>query len=556
MAHVITRPCCNDASCVSVCPVNCIHPTPSEPDFAVAEMLYIDPQTCIDCGACIDECPVEAIVPDDALEAGDEAYLEINAAYYRDHPVDSGIMEPSKPPKLPDEDFEVAIVGAGPSGFYVAEQLVRHPRVHVHMFDRLPTPYGLIRAGVAPDHAATKNVERTFAAVAAKRNFTYHLDVEVGTHITHAELTERFHAVVYTTGASGDRTLGVPGEDLEGVVAATDFVAWYNGHPDHVDDHYDLSGSRAVVIGNGNVALDVARILTRDPAILATTDIADHALEALRSSKIEEVVILGRRGIAQAAYTNSEFLALTNLDDVDVIIDAAELSLDPATKRAVEAGSIDSTIETKIRLAHQVAERPARGAHRRITFTFLSSPRRLLGDQRLEAIDVGRNEYSDSGAGAVVASSEEAVELDASLVIRAVGYRSHGIDTVPFSTTTSTIPNVAGRVHDSQDQTLAGVYVAGWIKRGATGGIGQNRQCATETAHAILDDLVAGVLPAPTRNTSDLDDLLTAAGTQPIGLDGWKRIDAHERAAGKPTRRPRQKVVDRKILRAIACTTE
>ena len=288
MAHVITQPCCNDASCIDVCPVNCIHPTPDEPDFISAEMLYIDPDTCIDCGACVDECPVEAIFPDDSIDEGQERYLQINADYYTDHDVSCGLVASRKEESLPPgKELHVAIVGAGPAAFYAAEELLKHSAIRVDMFDRLPTPYGLVRAGVAPDHPSTKGVEKTFASTAAKATFEYFLHVEMGKHLNHDELTDHYGAVVYAHGASSDKQLGVDGEDLPGSIAATAFVAWYNGHPDYADRDFDLSAERAVVVGNGNVALDVARILLDDPDHLAKTDIADHALEKLRTSNIK-----------------------------------------------------------------------------------------------------------------------------------------------------------------------------------------------------------------------------------------------------------------------------
>ncbi|AZG48226.1 putative ferredoxin/ferredoxin--NADP reductase [Gordonia insulae] len=473
MAHVITRPCCNDASCVSVCPVNCIHPTPDEPEFFTAEMLFIDPETCIDCGACIDECPVEAILPDDQLEERDEPYLQINADYYKDHDVEGGLVPPKKAPQLPEGELHVAIIGAGPAAFYAAEELVRKPQVKVDMFDRLPTPYGLVRAGVAPDHAPTKGVEKTFAATAAKRNFQYFLNVEVGKHITHAELVDRYQAVVYAVGAATDKRLGIEGEDLPGSIPATEFVAWYNGHPDYADLDFDLTGERAVVVGNGNVALDVARILVSDPDDLATTDIADHALARLRESNITEVVLLARRGIAQAAYTNSEFLALGDVAGVDVVIDPDELALDPATESALEDDTLDSTIATKIRLAREFAARPATDGNRRIVFRFLVSPVELAGDGQVERLTCVRNAYAAGTERIAVTPTDDRFELETGLVLRAIGYRGVPVIDLPFDDVKSVVPNTDGRVQATADgDVMPGLYVTGWIKRGATGGSG------------------------------------------------------------------------------------
>ncbi|MGV9669107.1 FAD-dependent oxidoreductase [Gordonia sp. NPDC003504] len=554
MAHVITRPCCNDASCVSVCPVNCIHPTPDEPEFFTAEMLFIDPETCIDCGACIDECPVEAIIPDDQLSERDEPYLQINADYYNDHDVEGGLVPPKKSPQLPDKPLHVAIVGAGPAAFYAAEGLVRKQQVSVDMFDRLPTPYGLVRAGVAPDHAATKGVEAGFATVAAKKNFSYFLNVEVGKHITQDELAERYHAVIYAVGAPTDKRLGVEGEDLPNSLPATEFVAWYNGHPDYVNLSVDLSAERAVVVGNGNVALDVARILVSDPDELAGTDIADHALAALRDSKITEVVLLARRGVAQAAYTNSEFLALGDVDGVDVVIDPDELVLDPATESAYDDGTLDSTITTKIRLAREFAERPATPGNRRIVFRFLASPVAITGGNGVETLTCVRNTYADAtGPSAAVTPTGETFDIDAGLVLRAIGYRGVPVTDLPFDEGHGVVPNAAGRVQAAADgDVISGLYVAGWIKRGATGGIGRNRLCGQETAESVIADFVAGTLPEPTISREGVADLVADRGAHRIDLAGWKRIDQAERTAGKTGGRRRVKLVDITALEAAA----
>ncbi|MGV9826424.1 FAD-dependent oxidoreductase [Gordonia sp. NPDC003429] len=545
MPHVITRPCCNDASCVAVCPVNCIHPTPDEPEFLTAESLYIDPDTCIDCGACIDECPVEAILPDDQLTERDEPYLQINADYYTDHDVDGGIVPPTKAPKLPEGDLHIAIVGAGPAAFYAAEELVRRPQISVDMFDRLPTPYGLVRAGVAPDHAATKGVEKTFAITAAKRNFSYFLNVEVGTHITHDELLARYHAVIYAVGAPTDKRLGIEGEDLPGSLPATEFVAWYNGHPDYADLDVDLSGERAVVVGNGNVALDVARILVTDPDVLARTDIADHALARLRDSNISEVVLLARRGIAQAAYTNSEFLALGDVDGVDIVIDPAELALDPVSEAAESDGTLDSTIATKVRLAREFAERPTTPGNKRIVFRFLASPVEISGESgKVEKLTCVRNTYAQTGENMAVTPTAERFDLDAGLVLRAIGYRGMPIADVPFDAAHSVVPNSEGRVQTAADgDIIPGLYVTGWIKRGATGGIGRNRMCGQETAQSLIADFIAGTLPQPTASRDDVPELVADRGARRVDLAGWKSIDAAERDAGKQAGRRRVKLV-------------
>lgn len=549
MAFVITRPCCNDASCVSVCPVNCIHPTPEEPEFRTAEMLYIDPETCIDCGACVDACPVSAIFPDDELADEDEPYLRLNADYYLDHDVEAGEPQLVRAPKLPDGDVHVAVVGAGPAAFYAAEELVRHGSVRVDMFDRLPTPYGLVRAGVAPDHAATKAVDRTFSSTARKKNFQYFLGVTVGTDITHDELTERYHAVLYASGASTDKRLGIGGEDLSGSVAATDFVAWYNGHPDHAGDVYDFSSERAVIVGNGNVALDVARILLTDPDDLAKTDIAEHALDALRSSSIREVVVLGRRSIADGAYTNSEFLSMGLVDGVDMVIDDADLELSPTVAAQVDDGSVDSTIGSKIRLAREYAENGENDDDRRFVFRYLTAPTEILGDGHVTGVRVVRNGFDDSGR---VVPTDTTEDIDTGLVIRSIGYRGVAVDGLPFDDAAGVVPNVQGRVVGEDGEHVSGHYVAGWLKRGASGGIGTNRFCGQETAASIVADIIARGLPTPSGSRDDVAELLVSRGVTPIDADGWAAIDKAERNAGRAGGSPRRKIVTIDVLRETA----
>lgn len=552
MAHVITRPCCNDASCVTVCPVNCIHPTPGSPGFARAEMLHIDPAACIDCGACVDECPVDAIVPDDLLPPGSD-FPEMNADYFRGREI-VGSWTPPRPASdsgpLP---FRVAVIGAGPAAFYTSGELLRHRGVTVDMFDRLPTPYGLVRAGVAPDHAATKGVERTFAATASRDAFRYFLNVEVGVDVTLDELRARYHAVIVATGAAADRALAISGEDLPGSLAATDFVAWYNGHPDHADDEIDLSGESVVIVGNGNVALDAARILVTDPDELARTDIADHALRALRRSTVRHVNILGRRGPAHAAYTNSEFQAFASLSGVDVVVDQADLVLDPQTHRDEQAGTLDPTTSTKLRLARRYAARTPTGAARTVAFRYLSSPAAILGDDHgVSGMRVTRMAYSTDGTGRVVPTGLETT-VPASTVIRSIGYRADPFSGLPFDSGAAVIPNDGGRVTED-GSPIVGVYVAGWIKRGARGGIGANRQCGLQTAEAIIADWTQGRLSPPPIGEDDVDALIAERRGTRIDAAGWAAIDDHERAAGRRDGRRRRKLVSVDEMVQVAIT--
>ncbi|GEE03890.1 ferredoxin [Gordonia spumicola] len=526
MSHVITQPCCNDGGCVAACPVNCIHPTPDEPGFATAEMLYVDPDTCIDCGACVPECPVDAIVPDDALTVTETVFLDINAAYYRDHDVRDGLV-PFRPyrPAGVSAPIRVAVVGSGPAGLYTAKELLTESNVHVDVLDRLPTPLGLIRSGVAPDHGATKRVGETLEEVAASPRFRYLLGVEVGPHVTAAALADAYSAVVYAHGASAPKSLGIEGEALAGSISSTEFVAWYNGHPDYAHRRFDLSGERVVVVGNGNVALDVARILLSDPDVLARTDIADHALEALRERSVREVVLLGRRGPADAAFTIGELAGLADLSGVDVVVD------DPAPD-SDRLGSLDDVTAAKVELLHDFAARTARPENRRLVFRFHTRITEMLGDDR------GRVRTLRVTVGGAPD------ELDTSLVVRSIGYAGEPLDGLPFDDAGGTVPNREGRVVDpATGEVIPGKYVAGWIKRGSRGGIGANRRCGEETARAVLDDAAVGVL-APRATDPDIATDAVRRGATVVDGAAWKRIDAAERAAGRRAGRPRVKLTD------------
>src|SRR6201998_4366064 len=331
MPHVITQSCCSDGSCVYACPVNCIHPSPDEPGFATAEMLYIDPVACVDCGACVSACPVGAITPASQLEPEQQPFIALNASYYPDRPADQKLPPTSKlAPVIPApqvrghhrDPLTVAIVGSGPAAMYAADELLTQHGVRVNVFEKLPTPYGLVRAGVAPDHQSTKKVTQLFDRVARHRHFRFYLNVEIGKHLSHADLLGHHIAVLYAVGAPDDRRLDIEGMGLPGTGTATELVAWINGHPDFTDLPVDLSHERVVIIGNGNVALDVARVLTADVDDLARTDIADHALEALRGAAVRAVVIAARRGPAHSAFTLPELIGLTGTSDV--VLDPCE----------------------------------------------------------------------------------------------------------------------------------------------------------------------------------------------------------------------------------------
>lgn len=532
MPYVITQSCCADASCVLACPVNCIHPAPGEPGFGTTEMLYVDPDTCVGCGACVTACPVEAIKPLYLLAPYEQDFARINAEYYRDNPhADRDpVHKVSRQRRLRDSHRRIraAVVGAGPAGLFTADELLTHPEVvGVDVFDRLPTPYGLARSGVAPDHGRTKQVEALFAAIEQDPRLTYRLGVEIGRDVTDDELSQHYDVVIYTVGAATDRTLAIPGESLPGSTSATRVVAWYNGHP-HADAAVDLDHERVIVIGNGNVALDVARVLTADPDSLASTDVADGALEALRTSRVREVVLLGRRGPAQSAFTLPELVGLAHLDDVDVQVQAPPESL---------TGS-----DPRTQLLAELADRPPRGAARRIVLRFLAAPLRCTGEEQVTGVDVARTRLVPDGAGGLRAEPTGEVEhLEAGLVLRSIGYRGVAVPGLPFDEERGVVPNDAGRVHP-------GRYVAGWIKRGPRGFIGTNRTCAQETVTSIIDDLDADLVPAPPQDPAGITTLLDGRGVVTVDKAGWRRIDALERRRGEARGAVRSKLVDADAL--------
>ncbi|HEY8583565.1 MAG TPA: FAD-dependent oxidoreductase [Capillimicrobium sp.] len=449
----------------------------------------------------------------------------------------------------PENPLRVAIVGSGPAGFYAAGQLLaaKELAVEVDMFDRLATPWGLVRAGVAPDHPKIKSVTRVYEKTAKKDGFRFHGNVEIGKDVMHDELAGAFHAVLYAIGAPTDRKLGIPGEDLPGSHAATEFVAWYNGHPDYADHEFDLTPRTAVVIGNGNVALDVARMLALTPGELETTDTADHALEALEASQVEEIVVLGRRGPAQAAYTNPELRELGELADCDIIVDPADVVLDPVSQAHIESDAADVTEKRNVEIVTDYAQRAATGKRKRIVLRFLASPVEIVGTDRVEGVRIVRNELVDAGGGRLAANPTGEQELiECGLVLRSIGYRGTPIPGVPFDDGRATIHNVGGRVtREGTEEPVPGVYTAGWIKRGPSGVIGTNKKDAQETVDALLADLAAGALPQPAGDGAALLETLTERGVDVVDYAGWEAIDLHERTTGEPLGRPRVKLVRR-----------
>jgi ferredoxin--NADP+ reductase len=450
----------------------------------------------------------------------------------------------------------VAIVGAGPAGAFAAASLLRaHGAIEIDLLERLPTPWGLLRGGVAPDHQEIKRLEDTFDKQTLARGCRFLGNVEVGVDVSHADLMRHYTAVIYATGAQTDKSLGIPGEDLPGSRPATEFVAWYNGHPDYRGLRFDLSAKRAVVIGNGNVAADVTRILTLSDRELAGTDVADHALAALRESRIEEVVVLGRRGPAQAAFTSAELRELGRLEGVDARVEPGEAELDPVSRAwLTEEGTF--TARKNVELLREFAARPARtDARRRIVLRFLRSPVEIVGSGRVEAIAVRRNEivHADDGTLRARALDEEPETIECGLVLRSVGYRAVPLPDVPFDERAFVLPNERGRVLTSDGSPLPGVYAVGWIKRGPTGILGTNKRDAEQTVSCLAEDLRAGALPAPANpEREQFDALLAQRKPDLVTVEGWRAIDAHELEHGRREQRPRVKLASREELLAAA----
>jgi ferredoxin--NADP+ reductase len=443
--------------------------------------------------------------------------------------------------------LRVAIVGAGPAGYYAADHLLRQDRVvvEVDMIDRLPTPYGLVRAGVAPDHQKIKSVTAAFDKVAAHPRFRFYGGVDLGKHIQVVDLRRHYHQILYSTGAQTDRRMGIPGEDLRGSHPATEFVAWYNGHPDYRDCQFDLTQERAAVVGVGNVAIDVARILCRSPEELAKTDIADYALEALRASRIKEVYLLGRRGPAQAAFTNPEVKEVGELADADVTALPEEVELDPLSQADVERSQDRATLK-KVELLREYATRKPAGKSKRLVIRFLVSPVELYGNDAGAVVGMRlvRNRLEATPAGTLQARPTDQFEtLPVGLVFRSVGYRGVALPGVPFHESWGVILNENGRVLDPDTrQPVVGEYAAGWIKRGPTGVIGTNKPDAAQTVECMREDLAAGRILKPEEPEASAADRLIR-GRQPrcVSYKDWLKLNQIEVARGRATGRPRVK---------------
>lgn len=450
--------------------------------------------------------------------------------------------------------YHVAIVGSGPSGFFAAASLLKFAdsaegtAVTVDMLEMLPTPWGLVRSGVAPDHPKIKSVSQQFEKTAEDPRFRFFGNIRVGEDVSTAELAERYDALIYAVGAQSDRALNIPGEQLPGSVAAVDFVGWYNAHPHFEQMAPDLSGARAVVVGNGNVAVDVARMLVTDPDVLALTDIADHALESLRPCGVKEVLLVGRRGPLQSAFTTLELRELGELEGVDVVVDPADLE----GISDEDAAAVGKIAKNNIKVLRDYAGRTHHPENRRIVLRFMTSPIEIKGDGKVESIVLGRNELVTDAGGRMVAKDTGArEELPVQLVVRSVGYRGVALPGLAFDEKAGTIPNTNGRIEGSRNE-----YVAGWIKRGPSGVIGTNKKCSQGTVDTLLNDL-AGVPDSELVDrggdyADDLAEWLTSRQPQLVTAAQWQAIDRYEREAGEPHGRPRAKVASLTELLRIA----
>jgi ferredoxin--NADP+ reductase len=449
--------------------------------------------------------------------------------------------------------LRVAIVGAGPAGMYAAghllegaggtfldgrlQHLVNRP-VEVDVFERLPVPWGLVRHGVAPDHPDKKRVQQVYEDIAARPGFRFFGNVELGEHVSVAELGEWYDAVIHAVGASGDAALGIPGENLPGSLSAREFVAWYNGHPDYRELTVDLSVERAVIVGNGNVAMDVARILSLSPDVLAKTDIADHALEALRRSRIREVVVLGRRAPYQGAFNNPELEELGELPGVDIGVDTGDAGLESDVFHEV----MDDSSRRKVATLKQFSGRPIQGYDRRILLKFMASPLEIAGQNRVEHLRIARNRLERDDNGQWLARATDQVEtLDCGLVLRANGFKGVAIPGLPFDAVRGVVPSQDGRVL-VDGEAMPGHYVTGWIKRGPRGIIGTNKKCARDTVRALLADADAGRLSvAGTLDAVEVERRIRERQPDTVNLAGWRRLEAAEIQAGRLQGRPRVK---------------
>ena len=444
-----------------------------------------------------------------------------------------------------DSAKRVAIVGSGPAAFYSAMELLRHddPMVSVDMLERLPTPYGLVRGGVAPDHEKIKSVTKIFERAAGHPRFRFFGNVEFGKDIQRLDLLQRYHAVIYAFGSRTDRHLNIIGETLQGSHAATEFVGWYNGHPDYRHHQFDLTSKRVAIIGMGNVAIDCARILCQDPENLAKTDIAQHALEALRQSEVEEVFLIGRRGPVQAAFTPAEVRELLHLPKVDAVMRASDLELDEHSKEELSKASRNTKLNMEI--LQQIHDQGDRGNPRKLHLCFLISPTKIEGSERVKGLELVHNEIVKEGGVLRAKATDEVMHLNVDMVFRSIGYMGEAIPGLPFDDRRGTLPNDQGQLLDGVGGKLLNQeYTAGWIKRGPSGVIGTNKQDATETVSRLKKNWQTSPTPQPKLVQHDLLDLLKKKKIEFVSFEDWKKLDKFEIEQGQQNGKPRHKICE------------
>jgi ferredoxin--NADP+ reductase len=435
--------------------------------------------------------------------------------------------------------LRVAIVGSGPSGFYAADALLKaEADVRVDMFERLPNPYGLVRAGVAPDHAKIKNVIKIYERIAAKPDFAYYGNVEFGKDVSLADMKRHYDAVIFANGARSDRSLNIPGEELSGSRPATAFVGWYNGHPDYRDLEFDFSGDTAVVIGQGNVAIDVCRILCKTVEELKTTDISQHALDALAQSRIEHVYMVGRRGPVQAKFTQIEIKEMGRLENCDAIIDPGVFDFDPSSRAELDDPG-NKSAQKIVSTLREIAESGTSDKSRTFHIEFCKSPVEIKGDGRVESIVLEKNELVGEPFRVQSKGTGETEEIPCGLVLRSVGYRGEPLPDVPFDEKRGVFPNENGRIA-VEGGASGGLYAVGWIKRGPSGVIGTNKPDSQATVAQLLEDM-ASLRPCEEPDTAALIRKLEGVGVRVVSHEDWQKIDAAETARGEAVEKPREK---------------
>ena len=442
--------------------------------------------------------------------------------------------------------YRVAILGSGPAGFFAADHLFKNNELNIEidMYDKLPTPFGLVRSGVAPDHQKIKTVTKVYDKIAANPKFKFFGLIEYGNHITLEDLKHHYHQVLFATGAQTDRRMNIPGEDLNRSHTATEFVAWYNGHPDFADLEFDLSGEKIAIIGMGNVAVDVARILCRSEEELSKTDIAGYAFEKLVNSNIKEIYMIGRRGPAQAAFTNPELKELGNLETADCLILKDESEVDELTAQHL-IDNLERSVEKKLEIISEFSNH-TKTKEKSLTIRFLLSPTEIIPDEdgNVKAIKLVKNVLSKSDDGSLRPKATEENEiLEVDMVFRSIGYRGIPLPEVPFKESWGIIPNIRGRVADEEENnTLTGLYVTGWIKRGPTGVIGTNKRDSGETVALMIEDIKNNNTFRPENPTSDkIETLIKERNPEYINYEDWLKIDSEEIARGEKVGRPRVK---------------